>query len=77
MKTKAMESKIWQVTARPSSVKDPCGICGRKTMLDAALCKSCGNLIHGTCAKIKRVTNRLAIDLICRKCIGYHENVED
>ena len=23
------------------------------------------------------VTNRLAIDLRCRKCKGYHENVED
>ena len=27
--------------------------------------------------KIKRVTNRLAIDLICWKCKGYHANVED
>ena len=30
-------------------------------MLNAVLCKSCGNYIHGRCAKIKRVTNRLAI----------------
>ena len=38
MKTKAMMSKIWQVTVEPSSVKDPCGICGRKAMLNAVLC---------------------------------------
>ena len=41
------------------------------------ICKSCGNWIHGRCAKIKRVTNRLAIDLTCRKCKGYHKNIED
>ena len=77
MKTNVMVSKIWQVTAKPSCKKNPCGICGRKTMLNAGLCKSCGNLIHGRCAKTKNVTNRLAIDLRCRKCNGYHKDVED
>ena len=77
MKTKVMESKIGQVSVKPFSKKDPCGICGRKTLLNAVLCKSCGNWIHGRYAKIKRVTNRLAIDLKCRKCKGYHKNVED
>ena len=43
METKVMVSKIGQVTGKPSSKKDPCGICGRKTMLNAVLCKSCGN----------------------------------
>ena len=47
MKTKVMMSNIGQVTVKPSSKKDPCGICGRKTMLNAVLCKSCGNWIHG------------------------------
>ena len=46
-------------------------------MVDAVLCKSCGNLIHVRCAKIMRVANRPAIDHRCRKCKGYHENVED
>ena len=40
VKTKVMVSKIGQVTVRPSSKKDPCGICGRKTMLNAVLCQS-------------------------------------
>ena len=74
--TKVIVSKIGQITEKPSSKKDPCGICGRKTMLIAVLCKSCGNLIHEGCAKIKTVTNRLAIDLICRKCKGYHKIVD-
>ena len=37
----------------------------------------CGNYIHGRCARIKRITNILAIDFKCRKCKGYHKNVED
>ena len=36
---------------------------GRKKMANAALYKSCENWIHGSCAKIKRVTNGLAMDL--------------
>ena len=78
MKTKVMVSKIGQLTVGPSSKNDPCGICVKKAMLDAVLCKSCGNWIHGRYAKIKGVTNRLAIDFTCRKCNGYHhKNVED
>ena len=76
-KTKVMVSKIVQVTARLSSKKGPCGICGRKTMVNAVLCKSCGNWIHGRCARIKRAPNRLAIHFICRKYKWNHNNVED
>ena len=46
-------------------------------MVNAVLCKSCRNWIHGRYAKIKRVTNSLAIDLKCRKCKRYHKKVED
>ena len=45
-------------------------------MFNAVLFKSCGNGIHGRCAKIKLVTNTLAIDLICAKSKGCHENVD-
>ena len=41
MKSNVVVSKIELVTVKPSSTKDPCGICGRKTMLSAVLCKSC------------------------------------
>ena len=47
MKIKVMVSKFWQIIVKPSSKKDPCGICGRKTMLKAELCKSCGNCPRG------------------------------
>ena len=62
---------------KPSSKKDPCGICGRKTMLNAVLSKSCRNWIHGRCVNIKRATNRLAIDIKCRKYNECQNNVED
>ena len=75
--TRVMVSKIGQITIRPSSKKEPCGICDRKTMANAVLCKSCRNWIHGRCAKIKRMTNTLAIDFECRKCDECHKNVED
>ena len=75
--TKVMVGEIEQVTVKPSSKKDSCGVCGRKTMLNAVLCKSCGNWLHGRCAMIKWVTNRLAMDFECRKCKVYHKNVED
>ena len=76
-KTKVMASKIGQISIRQSSKKDPCDICGRKTMLIAVLCKSCGNWIHGRGAKIKRVTNTHAIDMRCRKFKECHRNVGD
>ena len=76
VKTKITVSKIGPATVKSSSQKDPCGICGRKTMVHAVLCKSSGNWIHGTYAKIKRVTNRLAIYIKCRKCRGYNKNVD-
>ena len=37
VKTKVMVSKIGQITVKPSSKKDLCGICGRKTMANAVL----------------------------------------
>ena len=77
MKANVMVIKIGQVTLKPSSKKGPCGICGRKTMLNALLCTFCGNWIHGRCPKIKMVTNRLAIDIKCRKFKRHHEDVED
>ena len=37
VKTKVIVSKIGQIGIKPSSMKDPCGICGRKTMANAVL----------------------------------------
>ena len=77
MKTKVMVSKMGLINIKPSSKKDSCRICSRKTMANAVLCKSCGNWLHGRCAKIKRVTTTLAIDVCCRNCNGCHGNGED
>ena len=72
-----MVSKIGQISVRPFSIKDPCVICGRKTTANAVSCQSCGNWIHGRCAKMKMVANILAIDLRCRKFKWHHKSVED
>ena len=55
-KTKVMVRKIGQISIKSYSKEDPCGICGRKTMANVVLCKSCRNRMHGRCANIKRVT---------------------
>ena len=77
MKTKVMVSKIGQINIRPSSKKDLCGICGRKTMANAVLCKYCRNWIHGSCAKVKTVTNNIAIDFKGRKFKRCYKTIED
>ena len=46
-------------------------------MANSALCKKCGNWVHGRCAKIKRATARLAMHFICSKCKGITEGMVD
>ena len=52
---------------------DPCGVCGRKVKANSVFCAKCGNWVHGRCAKIKRVTARLAMHFACSKCKGITE----
>ena len=47
VKKKVMVSNIGHVSVRPSSNKYPCGMCGRRTMVDAVLCESCEAKGHG------------------------------
>ena len=56
---------------------DPCGVCGRRIMANSVLCTKCGNWVHGKCAKIKRVTARLAMHFVCLKCKGIMEGTMD
>ena len=77
VKTKIKVCKIGQISIRPSSKKNPCGICGRKIMAIAVLCKSCGNWIHGRCAMNEMVINTPTIDRRCRKWNGCHVNGGD
>ena len=56
---------------------DPCGVCGRRVMANSVLCTKCGNWVHGKCEKIKRVTARLAMDLVCLKCKGIMKRTVD
>ena len=42
-------------------------------MANSVLCTKCGNWVHNRCAKIKRVTDRLAMHFVCSKCKGIME----
>ena len=46
-------------------------------MANSVLCIKCGNWLHGRCAKIKKVTARLAMHFICSKCKGIMEETVD
>ena len=52
---------------------DPYGVCGRRVIANSVSCTKCGNWVLGRCAKIKRVTARLAMHFVCLK---YKEKVE-
>ena len=56
---------------------DPCGVCGRRVMVNSGLCTKCGNWVHGKCAKIKRATAKLAMHFVCLKCKGIIEGMMD
>ena len=86
----ALESKGLKVNTRKTKVMvsrsegelfkskiDPCGVCGRRVMANSVLCTKCGNWVHGKCAKIKRVTARLAVHFVCSKCKGIMEGTVD
>ena len=47
---------------------DPCGVCGKRVMTNSVVCTTCNKWIHGRCAKVKRVTPKLARDFVCGQC---------
>ena len=74
----ALESKSLKVNIRKTKVMvsgsegelfkskvDLCGVCGKRVIASLALCSKCKNWVHGRCAKIKRVTPRLAMRFVC------------
>ena len=46
-------------------------------MADSVLCTKCGNWVHSRCAKIKRVTARLATLFACSRCRAILEGTVD
>ena len=56
---------------------DPCGVCERRVIANSVLCTKRENWVHGTCAKIKIVTARLAMHFVCVKCKGIMEGTMD
>ena len=86
----ALESKGLKVNTRKTKMMvsgsegelykskiDPCGVCARRIMANSVLCTKCENWVHGKCAKINRVTARLAMHFVCLKCKGIMEGTMD
>ena len=86
----ALESKGLKVNTRKTKLMvsesegqifkskiDSCGVCGRRIMANSMLCTKCKNWVHGKCAKIKRVTARLAMHFLCLTCKGIIEGKMD
>ena len=65
-KTKVMVSGS-EVKLFKSNI-DPCGVCGRRVMTNLVSCRKSGNWVHYKCAKIRKVTARLAMDFVCSSC---------
>ena len=74
-KAKVMVSRI--EGERFKSKIDPVGVCGKRVMANSMFCTKCGNWVHGRCAKIKRVTARLAMRFVCLRCRGIMEGTVD
>ena len=86
----AVESKGLNVNTRKSKVMesrsegelvkskiDSFVVCGRKVMANSLLCTKCGNWVHCRCAKIKRVSAKLAMHFVCSRCRGIMEGMEN
>ena len=56
---------------------DPCGVCGRRVIANLVLCTKFGSWVYGKCAKLKRVTARLAMHFVCSRCKEIIEGTMD
>ena len=54
-KVMVLSSSITQDDMSNSKV-EPCGVCSLRVKANSVLCVQCGKWIHGTCARLKRVT---------------------
>ena len=45
---------------------DPCAKCSRRVMANLVMCTKGGKWVHGSCARMKRVTSTLAKGFVCK-----------
>ena len=59
---------------------DPCGICGKRVMSNAVLCKMCTvckKWIHARCAQTKKVSCSFSQQFICGRCEDIGDGKEE
>ena len=49
--------------------------CGKRVMRNLIMCIKCGKLVHGRCAKIKRVTSTRAKCFVCELCVDAKKGI--
>ena len=54
---------------------DSCAKCGKRVIANSMMCSKCGKWVHGTCAKMKRVTSTHAKGFICELCVDTMEGI--
>ena len=52
-----------------NSKVDPCTKCSNRVMENLMVCTNCGKWVHGSCAKMKKVTTTLEKCFICEQCV--------
>ena len=66
-KTKVLEACGGGIAVEESK-EDPCGVCGKRVMRNSCICTTCQKWIHAKCAGVKKITNRMAENFVCKKC---------
>ena len=61
-KTKGLVSGLEELF---KSKIDQGGVCEKRVMANSVLCTKCGSGVQGRCAKIKRITAKLAMYFVC------------
>ena len=72
-KTKVMVNHL-QGEVLKSKV-DPCAKCSKRVMANLMMCTNFGKWVHGSCAKIKRMTSALAKVFVCGLCVDTKEGI--
>ena len=54
---------------------DQCTKCGKRVIANLVMCTECGKLVHGRCAKMKRVNSTPAKSFVCNLCVDTKEEI--
>ena len=82
LKVNMTKTKVLQASGRKGVIvevkEDPCGVYGKRVKQNSMECTRYKRRVHARCAKVEKVSNRLAVNFVCSKClIGNDLDEED